>query len=93
VLHEEEYKNTVRRLMKEGYKKLGECTVIASREIDREIAKDLGLQVSGYIEVSGGILLKSKDGKVIDNTFEGILKRKKDEIRIEVGKLLGFGCY
>jgi len=84
------YKNTVRKLMKEGVRKLGKnCTVKVSRDIDREIAKDLGLQVTGKVESSGGIILLSIDGRItLDHTFDGILKREKDKIRNKVGKLL-----
>lgn len=49
----------------------------------------MGLTITGNIEVSGGVILKSSDGKItLDNTFEGILGRKKDEMRRRVGKLL-----
>lgn len=85
-----EYKKIVSNLMEDGRKKLdGQCTMVVSRDIDRKIAKSMGLKVTGAIEASGGVILKSVDGGItLDNTFEGILKRKKDEIRIKVGKLL-----
>ena len=52
----------------------------------------MGLKVTGAVEASGGVILKSSDGGItLDNTFEGILKRKKNEIRIKVGKLLFSG--
>ena len=84
------YKNIVRKLMNDGLKKLGgKASVIISRDIDKEIAKDLHLDVIGNVEASGGIILKSADGRItLDHTFDGILKREKDQIRIKVGKLL-----
>ena len=87
---EAEYKKIVTKLMEDGRKKLdGQCTIVVSRDIDRKIAKSMGLKVTGTVEASGGVILKSGDGGItLDNTFEGILKRKKDEIRIKVGKLL-----
>jgi len=100
TLKETEYKNMVRKLMTDGVKKLGgkcdgvkklggKCTVIVSRDIDKQIAKDLHFEVIGNIEASGGIMLKSGDGRItLDHTFDGILKREKDQIRIKVGKLL-----
>ena len=90
TLTENEYKKTVTKLIENGSKKLGgQCTIISSRSIDREIAEKRGLTITGNIEVSGGVILKSSDGKItLDNTFEGILDRKKDEIRRRVGKLL-----
>lgn len=90
TLNEEKYKKIVSKLIEEGCKKLGgQCTVIASREIDKKIAENMELKVMGTVEVSGGVILKSDDGKItLDNTFDGILKREKDRIRIKVGKLL-----
>jgi len=90
TLKETEYKNMVRKLMTYGVKKLGgKCTVIVSRDIDKQIAKDLHLEVIGNVEASGGIMLKSGDGRItLDHTFDGILNREKDQIRIKVGKLL-----
>jgi len=45
--------------------------------------------VQETIHAIGGIILHSADGRItVDNTFEGLLNRKKDEIRIHVGKLL-----
>ena len=39
--------------------------------------------------LSGGVIIISDDGKIkLDNTFEGILKRRKEQIRLKVGKLL-----
>jgi len=89
-LKEVEYKKIVTKLVKAGINKLdGQCTLLISRDIDKEIAKEVRLAVSGKVEATGGIILKSHDKKVtLDYTFDGILKRKKDEIRIKVGKLL-----
>ena len=90
TLSEQKYKNIVRNLMSDGQKKLSRnCTVKTSRPIDKQIAKDLGLEITGSVESSGGIILISGDGRIIlDHTFDGILKREKDKIRIKVGKLL-----
>jgi len=60
-----------------------------SKDEDKEIAKNLGLKVTGNVDASGGIILTSGDGQItLDNTFDGILERKKNRIRIKVGKLL-----
>lgn len=90
TLNKEEYKKIVNKLMDDGCKKLGgQCTVVVSRDIDKKIAENMGLKIIGTMEVSGGVILKSGDGKItLDNTFDGILKREKDRIRIKVGKLL-----
>jgi vacuolar-type H+-ATPase subunit E/Vma4 len=90
TIDKSKYKTIVTKLMKDGTKKLGEqCTIRTSRDMDKEIAKELGLELSGSVEASGGIILQSADGKVtLDHTFDGILKRKKNEMRIKVGMLL-----
>jgi vacuolar-type H+-ATPase subunit E/Vma4 len=89
-LSEKEYKKIVTNLTEKGLKKLsGACLAIVSKDEDKEIAKNLGLKVAGDVDASGGIILKSGDGQItLDNTFDGILERKKDRIRIKVGKLL-----
>ena len=85
-----EYKKIVTNLTKKGLKKFsGGCLAIVSKDEDKEIAKNLGLKLTGNVDASGGIILKSGDGQItLDNTFDGILERKKDRIRIKVGKLL-----
>lgn len=90
ILDEQKYKRIVTKLINDGAKKLGKnCTVATSRTTDRQLAENIGLKIEGSVESSGGILLKSSDGRIILNlTFEGILKREKDKIRIKVGRLL-----
>jgi len=90
IMKGKNYEKVVTKLMQDGCKKLGSnCTVLVSRDADKQIAKNLGLSVSGNIESAGGVILKSADGRVtLDHTFDGILKRDKDKIRIKVGKLL-----
>ena len=89
-LNEAEYKKTVRTLIENGIKKIGgDCQILVSRSTDKKIVQDIGLNVTGNVEASGGIILLSKNGKItLDHTFDGILKREKDRIRIKVGKLL-----
>ncbi len=90
ILKDKEYEQLVKKLMKDGLKKLGgKCTVLVSREADKKIAKELNINIDGNIETSGGIILKSLDGRIILNhTFDGILKREKNKIRIKLGKQL-----
>jgi vacuolar-type H+-ATPase subunit E/Vma4 len=90
ILKGEYYERLVRKLIRDGQEKLGRnCTALTTRDVDKKIAKDLGINITGTVESSGGIVLKSADGKVIlDHTFDGILKREKNQIRIKVGKLL-----
>ena len=90
ILPETKYKEIVTKLMQDGQKKLGpKCTVLVGRDYDKDIANKLGIPVSGTIEPCGGIILKSEDGRIIlDHTFDGILRREKERMRIKVGKLL-----
>ena len=90
TLKEQDYKRVLRHLIKNGKNKIpGKCQAIISRDIDKEVCKELNIPVVSSTESSGGVILKSDDGRVtLDITFKGILKRKKDKIRIKVGKLL-----
>lgn len=90
IIKDNEYEIIVRKLIENGYKKLGkDCKVLVSREIDKKIARELGITIVGTVETTGGIILKSLDDRItLDHTFDGILKMKKDKIRIKVGKLL-----
>ena len=90
ILKDKPYENLVKKLIIDGQKKLGDkCVVYVSRDADKKIAKDLGIDIAGNIESAGGVILKSSDGLVtLDHTFDGILKREKDKLRIKVGKLL-----
>jgi len=89
-LPDDQYRKFVVTLIRAGKKRLGEdCTVAVSGTIDSEIAKQEKVAVQGTVKSRGGIILHSADGTItIDNTFERVLNRKKDEIRIHVGKLL-----
>ncbi len=89
-LPEDHYRRFITTLLKEGKQRLGNtCTVSVSQDRDRDIAKQENLAVQGSLKSIGGILMQSADGKItIDYTFERLLDRKKDEIRIQVGKLL-----
>jgi len=90
ILKGKEYEKLVTLLIKDGQKKLGpSCTTLVTRDEDRKIAEKLGIPVSGRTESFGGVILKSEDGRItLDHTFDGIVRRKKDRIRIKVGKLL-----
>ena len=90
ILKGEKYEKLVKKLIEDGQRKLGgDCKIFVTRDADKRIAENLGLTIGGRVESSGGVVLKSTDGKVtLDHTFDGILKREKDKIRIKVGKTL-----
>jgi len=85
-----QYETLVKKLIQDGTQKLGKkCIIFNSRDTDKKIAKKLGLKIGGRVEASGGILIKSADGRIIlDYTLNGIMEREKEKIRIKVGKLL-----
>ena len=89
-LDESTYNQLVEKLIQQGKKRIdGPCEILISNEKDKQIAKKLHLAVSGSINATGGVILRSKDGTItIDNTFEGIIQREKEHIREKVGKLL-----
>jgi V-type H+-transporting ATPase subunit E len=91
-LGELEYKKTVRRLITEGMKLIGkETIVIPSKDDDLSVISEFSnLTISNErTGAIGGIILKSKDGKIIvNNTFEAILERYKDDIRTKVASIL-----
>jgi len=90
IIKGEKYNKIIKKLIKDGMKKLGgKCTLVISRTADKTIAEELVIPIDGIIESSGGIIVKSVDGKLtLDYTFDGILKREKDIIRRKVGKIL-----
>jgi len=90
ILKGNNYDKIVKKLIEDGKKKLGEeFILLVTRDADKKIAEDLGIHVDGFTESSGGVILKSKDGRIVlDHTFDGILKRDKDKIRRKVGNIL-----
>lgn len=84
------YTQMIEALIKQASTQIpGSYSISTSRPLDKTIAQRHNIPVKGDIEASGGILLVSEDGRItINNTFEGILKRKKETIRVQVGKLL-----
>ena len=90
ILKGNNYEKIVKKLIKDGMKKIGgKCSLLISRSADKKIAEELGLSVDGRVEKTGGVIIKSVDGKVtLDYTFDGILEREKGKIRRKVGKIL-----
>ena len=91
-LSSEEYRKTIQNLIEDGMKLIGdEAVVIPTKEEDLAIIRTFGkLTLSDErTGALGGVILKSKDGKVIvNNTFDALLERYKDDIRTEVASIL-----
>ena len=86
----EKYQGVVTKLMTRAQPLLKHAVVVPSCEDDKKVAGKLGLELADdSVSAMGGIILREKDGSMeIDNTFEGILERKKDDIRIRVSQAL-----
>ncbi len=83
------YEQFMEKEIKEAMKEIEDGYIISTRKEDEKIAKKLGLEVKGKTEGIGGVILKSKDGKKeIDLTFDFMLERKKEEIRIKIAEKL-----
>jgi len=89
-INEEHYKKIITKLMENTRIKIGEdCKVLVSRDIDKTIAKNLRLDVIGTIDALGGFVATSRDERIkLNNTFESIIDRNRDKLRVKVGKIL-----
>lgn len=88
-----DYQEIITRLLAEGKKIIGsDLIVIPSREEDISMLSSIGVTMGEKRDAMGGVILVSKDKKIsIDNTFDGILDRLKDDIRIGAAKILFLG--
>ena len=85
-----QYEKIIIKLIEKGREQINDAFYIqSSKPLDKKIAEKQKITVKGTIDASGGIRLISEKGTItIDNTFEGILTRKKQEIRVHVGNIL-----
>ncbi len=86
----QEYTTLVKALMLKVKPLVKKGVVIPSRDMDKKIARELGFRVEPHkISSLGGVRIQDMDGSMeIDNTFEGLLNRKHNEIRIKIAKML-----
>ena len=84
-----QYKKFIEKILKDAIKEMKDGYILASRKEDEEIAKKMGIEVKGKIDAIGGVIIKSKDGsKEINSTFDALLERRRDEIRIKIAEKL-----
>lgn len=77
------YERHVTQSIQEGKERFGDCTILASRDVDEDIAASLDVPVDGHVDSIGGVVVKSKDGsRRLDETFESLLERRMEDIRI-----------
>jgi len=89
-LKSQEYQEIINKIITKTIKNLGKNPKITvSRKEDEEIAKKHNIKITGRTQSIGGVILQSEDNKITMNyTFEAILKREKENIRIQIGNLL-----
>lgn len=91
-LSSHDHQQLIVELVNKGKKQLGTpCWVAVSREEDRAIIQGIeGVRLmEERAEGSGGILIFSQDKKLrVDYTFEGIVKRRREELRSLAARLL-----
>ncbi len=91
-LSAEEYGSLLISLVKQGQEQVGDnCLVTVTREADREILAGIpGVELAeSTAPGSGGVIIQSLDRKLrINNTFEGILLRKRGDIRSRASRML-----
>jgi len=88
----QEYRDILTRLIKESLALIGDTGVATlTREEDKAILSSFpNITVKPKLAPGlGGLIIESKDGKlVVDNTFEAILNRHREDIRTEVANIL-----
>lgn len=91
------YETVLKRLIKDGIEAVDlDEVIIISADGDRAIVKRIVSGMSSKvlmgkegIDAIGGVIIKSKSGDVtVNNTFEAILERQKNDLRYEVSKIL-----
>jgi len=80
-----DYEQMLRSVIKKGQQTFEDCVVITVRKNDTKIVEKLGVKVIDSKEGIGGVIVQSKDGhKQIDHTFESLLDRRMDDLRIMI---------
>lgn len=96
VISSEEYEKILKDLIREAISTIGrEDIEVLCRKEDEKVVKKIIKDLSGVelakdnISTIGGVIVRSKDRQVqVDNTFEARLTRMRDDLRIEVAKIL-----
>jgi len=88
---DEEYNTWIKNLLTNGLKNFKDNKVLVfSSEQDSKLVKKIAAQQNvkysdDYLDIAGGIVLKSLDGRItVDLSAKAILNNKKDDLRSEV---------
>lgn len=86
------YEGIMKGFISKGQSSMGKDSLVVTNSDDAKIAKKFAANVSQeYADISGGAIIKSKDGKImVDNSLESIFGSKKQELRrLIYSELLG----
>ena len=84
-----EYTKIMEKMVKEAVKEGSKYYMMTSRKDDEKIAEKMGMKVKGKTDAIGGVILKATNGsKEIDLTFDFLLEKKREEIRIMIAEKL-----
>lgn len=88
-LNSKKYEEIMGSLIRNALEEIKDGYIISTRKEDEKIAKNVGIEIKGKIDGIGGVIIKSKDrSKEIDLTFDSLIERSRDEIRIKIAKKL-----
>ncbi len=84
-----EYRKIVEKMVKDAMEDGNAWILLPSRKEDKKIAEKMGIEIGESVDAIGGVILKAKDGsREVDLTFDFLLERKKEEIRIMIAEKL-----
>jgi len=84
-----DYRKVMEKMVKEAMEEGGTWILHPSRKEDTKIAEKFGVEMGEGIDAIGGVILRAKDGsREIDLTFDFLLERKREEIRIMIAEKL-----
>ena len=80
-----DYEQMLRSVIKKGQQAFEDCVAITVSKNDTKFVEKLGVKVVDTRVGIGGIIVQSKDRhKQLDYTFESLLDRKMDDLRIMI---------
>jgi vacuolar-type H+-ATPase subunit E/Vma4 len=83
------YSNFVEKNLEVATKEIKDGYILFTRDEDIKIAKKFGIDAKEKINGIGGVILRSKDGKKeIDLTFDFLIEKNREEMRIKIAKKL-----
>ncbi len=85
------YREWLKRKLSEALSVLGKGAVVRMNPSDAKLARRLirGIKVEADLQTIGGFKASSSDGKLLlDETFESRIRRRFEDLRVEVARIL-----